>query len=136
MDSVFTEGAEPFTEATVMLRVGGVVEHTAATGQGPVNAMDGALRKGLERFYPNLGEMRLLDFKVRVLTGTASEEGHRGTASVVRVLIESGDQKSRWTTVGVSYNIIEASRQALEDSINYKLFKDDQKKLTQAIREI
>jgi 2-isopropylmalate synthase len=54
----------------------------------------------------------------------------------VRVLIESGDQKSRWTTVGVSYNIIEASRQALEDSINYKLFKDDQKKLTQAIREI
>ena len=136
LDSVFTEGVEPFTEATVMLRVGGMVEHTAATGKGPVNAMDCALRKGLERFYPNLGEMRLLDFKVRVLAVANREDGHSGTASVVRVLIESGDQKSRWTTVGVSYNIIEASRQALEDSINYKLFKDDQKKLTQAIREI
>lgn len=136
MDSVFTEGADPFTEATVMLRVGGVIEHTAATGKGPVNAMDCALRKGLERFYPKLGEMRLLDFKVRVLSGTVTENGNSGTASVVRVLIESGDQKSRWTTVGVSYNIIEASRQALEDSINYKLFKDDQRKLTQAIREI
>jgi 2-isopropylmalate synthase len=80
--------------------------------------------------------MRLMDFKVRVLSGTVSENGNSGTASVVRVLIESGDHKSRWTTVGVSYNIIEASRQALEDSINYKLFKDDQRKLTQAIREI
>lgn len=136
MDSVFTEGAEPFTEATVMLRVGGVIEHTAATGKGPVNAMDCALRKGLEKFYPNLSEMQLMDFKVRVLTGAVREDGHSGTASVVRVLIESGDQKSRWTTVGVSYNIIEASRRALEDSINYKLFKDDQKKLTQAIRNI
>ena len=136
LDSVFTEGVEPFTEATVMLRVGGMVEHTAATGKGPVNAMDCALRKGLERFYPNLAEMRLMDFKVRVLAVANKDEGHSGTASVVRVLIESGDQKSRWTTVGVSYNIIEASRQALEDSINYKLFKDDQKKLTQAIREI
>jgi 2-isopropylmalate synthase len=136
MDSVFTEGADPFTEATVMLRVGGVVEHTAATGRGPVNAMDCALRKGLERFYPKLGEMRLMDFKVRVLSGSVKENGNSGTASVVRVLIESGDQKGSWTTVGVSYNIIEASRQALEDSINYKLFKDDQRKLTQAIREI
>lgn len=134
MDSVLTADAEPFTEATVMLRVGGVVEHTAATGKGPVNAMDCALRKALERFYPNLGEMRLMDFKVRVLSGMARGSG--GTASEVRVLIESGDSQSRWTTVGVSYNIIEASRQALEDSINYKLFKDDQKKLTQAIRDI
>lgn len=136
LDSIFTEATEPFTEATVMLRVGGLVEHTAATGKGPVNAMDGALRKALERFYPNLAEMRLLDFKVRVLAGMPSADGHRGTASVVRVLIESGDHTHRWTTVGVSYNIIEASRQALEDSINYKLFKDDQRKLTQAIREI
>lgn len=136
MDSVFTEAAEPFTEATVMLRVGGMVEHTAATGKGPVNAMDCALRKGLGRFYPNLSEMRLLDFKVRVLSGSLKAERNGGTASVVRVLIESGDAKNKWTTVGVSYNIIEASRQALEDSINYKLFKDDQKKLTQAIRNI
>ena len=124
LDSVFTEGVAPFTEATVMLRVGGVIEHTAATGKGPVNAMDCALRKGLERFYPNLKEMRLMDFKVRVLAGVVRDDGNSGTASEVRVLIESGDQKSRWTTVGVSYNIIEASRQALEDSINYKLFKD------------
>lgn len=134
MDSVLAGDSEPFTEATVMLRVGGVVEHTAATGKGPVNAMDCALRKALERFYPNLGEMRLMDFKVRVLSGMTQESG--GTASEVRVLIESGDRLGRWTTVGVSYNIIEASRQALEDSINYKLFKDDQKKLTQAIRNI
>jgi 2-isopropylmalate synthase len=117
-----------------MVRVGGVIAHTAATGKGPVNAMDSALRKALERFYPSLREMRLMDFKVRVLSGTTQENG--GTASEVRVLIESGDQKNIWTTVGVSYNIIEASRQALEDSINYKLFKDDQKKLTQAIRDI
>ena len=113
-----------------------MVEHTAATGKGPVNAMDCALRKGLGRFYPNLSEMRLLDFKVRVLSGSLKAERNGGTASVVRVLIESGDAKNKWTTVGVSYNIIEASRQALEDSINYKLFKDDQKKLTQAIRNI
>jgi 2-isopropylmalate synthase len=136
LDSLFTENGEPFTEATVMLRVGGLLEHTAATGRGPVNAMDNALRKGLEKFYPALAQMELLDFKVRVLSRPQGATEGRGTASFVRVLIESGDRKSRWTTVGVSYNIIEASRQALEDSINYKLFKDDQRKLTEAIREI
>ncbi|HCF05392.1 MAG TPA: citramalate synthase, partial [Desulfomicrobiaceae bacterium] len=136
LDSLFTEDGEPFTEATVMLRVGGLLEHTAATGRGPVNAMDNALRKGLEKFYPALAEMQLLDFKVRVLSRPKNGSDTSGTASFVRVLIESGDRKARWTTVGVSYNIIEASRQALEDSINYKLFKDDQRKLTQAIREI
>jgi 2-isopropylmalate synthase len=80
--------------------------------------------------------MRLMDFKVRVLTPAAAADNDeaRGTASVVRVLIESADHKSHWITVGVSYNIIEASRQALEDSINYKLFKDDQEKLTRAIQ--
>jgi 2-isopropylmalate synthase len=98
--------------------------------------MDNALRKGLEKFYPALAEMQLLDFKVRVLSRPKNGSDTSGTASFVRVLIESGDRKARWTTVGVSYNIIEASRQALEDSINYKLFKDDQRKLTQAIREI
>ncbi|MEJ5243039.1 MAG: citramalate synthase [Desulfomicrobiaceae bacterium] len=136
LDSLFTEDGEPFTEATVMLRVGGLLEHTAATGRGPVNAMDNALRKGLEKFYPALAEMQLLDFKVRVLSRPKNGNDTSGTASFVRVLIESGDRKARWTTVGVSYNIIEASRQALEDSINYKLFKDDQRKLTQAIREL
>jgi 2-isopropylmalate synthase len=110
-----------------MIQVGGEVEHTAATGRGPVNALDNALRKGLEKFYPKLHEMSLLDFKVRVLSPNLNDAP--GTASRVRVLIESGDHKSRWMTMGVSFNIIEASWQALVDSVNYKLFKDDQEKL-------
>ncbi|SDB43060.1 (R)-citramalate synthase [Desulfonatronum thiosulfatophilum] len=126
IDARHEDQAQPWAEATVMIKVGGVVEHTAAAGHGPVNALDHALRKALERFYPNLKEMRLLDFKVRVLS---AQNGNSGTASNVRVLIESGDAQSRWITVGVSHNIIEASWQALEDSMNYKLFKDDQHKL-------
>jgi 2-isopropylmalate synthase len=117
---------EPFIEATVMVKVRGHVEHTAATGRGPVNALDNALRKSLEQHYPNLREMRLVDFKVRVLSGIVRDAG--GTASVVRVLIESSDKSSRWTTVGVSYDVIQASWRALVDSINYKLFKDDPQK--------
>lgn len=113
---------EPMSEASVMVEVEGIVEHTAATGRGPVNALDNALRKALANFYPRIREMRLLDFKVRVLTGN---EADGGTASTVRVLIESGDVDSRWVTVGVSYNIIEASWQALADSITYKLYKDE-----------
>ncbi|WP_462325811.1 citramalate synthase [Desulfoplanes sp.] len=126
----------PFTEATVMVKVGGMIEHTAATGMGPVNALDNALRKALQRFYPNISNMHLVDFKVRVLWDLKNEDDQfAGTASQVRVLIESRDQYAQWVTVGVHYNILEASRQALEDSVNYKLFKDDQKKLTKAIRE-
>ena len=113
---------ETMSEASVMVEVEGVVEHTAATGKGPVNALDNALRKALVSFYPRIREMRLLDFKVRVLTGS---EALGGTASTVRVLIESGDTENRWVTVGVSYNIIEASWQALVDSITYKLYKDE-----------
>ncbi|MFW6314901.1 MAG: alpha-isopropylmalate synthase regulatory domain-containing protein, partial [Desulfohalobiaceae bacterium] len=124
MDAKQQENQEPFSEATVMIQVGGVVEHTAATGKGPVNALDNALRKGLEKFYPNLQEMSLLDFKVRVLSPSINASS--GTASRVRVLIESGDQRSKWITMGVSFNIIEASWQALVDSVNYKLFKDNQ----------
>lgn len=112
----------PQSEATVTLEVEGVNEHTAAFGMGPVNAMDTALRKALCGFYPRLAEMRLVDFKVRVLTASKS---HQGTASQVRVLIESADHDSKWVTVGVSYNIIEASWQALVDSITYKLYKDE-----------
>lgn len=108
-------------EATVMVEVEGSVEHRAATGNGPVNALDIALRKALLPFYPRLEEMRLLDFKVRVLT--ADNAG--GTASVVRVLIESGDAKRTWVTVGVSHDIIEASWQALADSVVYKLYRDE-----------
>jgi len=120
------EGKEPFSEATVMLKVQGEEVHTAATGRGPVNALDSALRRALERAYPNLKEMRLLDFKVRVLSAPSRDT--TGTASFVRVLIESGDRTERWTTVGVSHNIIEASWQGLMDAFNYKLFKDDPQK--------
>lgn len=125
VDAKREEDAEPFTEATVIVDVKGQQEHTAATGMGPVNALDRALRKGLERFYPKLGEVRLLDFKVRVLSGAVRDTG--GTASFVRVLIESGDTHERWTTMGVSHNIIEASWQAVVDAINYKLFRDDER---------
>jgi len=107
------------TEATIMVRVGGSVEHTAAVGNGPVNALDNALRKALEIFYPTLRDVSLLDYKVRVFSTGA------GTGSRVRVLVESGDHHDRWGTVGVSENIIEASWQALTDSITYKLLKDE-----------
>ncbi len=109
------------SEATIMVKVGDVVEHTAAIGDGPVNALDNALRKALEKFYPQLSEVKLLDYKVRVLSGS------QGTGSRVRVLIESGDHKGKWATVGVSENIIEASWQAIVDSIEYKLLKEEQK---------
>jgi 2-isopropylmalate synthase len=109
------EDGHPACQATIKVSVSGVEEITAAEGDGPVNAMDNALRKALYKFYPQLEEMRLVDFKVRVI------EGSRGTAAKVRVLIESRDQKSIWNTVGVSENIIEASWQALVDSLQYKL---------------
>lgn len=114
------EDKQPVSEATVMVRVGGKIEHTAAEGHGPVNALDNALRKALEKFYPKLKDVKLLDYKVRVLPAG------QGTASAIRVLIESGDKENRWGTVGVSDNIIEASYQALIDSIEYKLHKNDE----------
>ncbi len=114
------EDQKPISEATIMVKVGGKVEHTAAEGNGPVNALDNALRKALEKFYPKLKEVKLLDYKVRVLPAG------QGTASAIRVLIESGDRESRWGTVGVSDNIIDASYQALIDSIEYKLHKEDE----------
>lgn len=113
------EDQKPFSEATIMIKVGGKVEHTAAEGNGPVNALDNALRKALEKFYPKLKEVKLLDYKVRVLPAG------QGTASSIRVLIESGDKESRWGTVGVSENIIDASYQALIDSVEYKLHKSE-----------
>jgi 2-isopropylmalate synthase len=111
----------PETEATIRLEVGGEEVHTAAMGNGPVNALDMALRKALIHFYPNLQDVDLVDYKVRVLSG------EHGTGAKVRVLIESRDQHEQWGTVGVSLNIIEASWQALVDSMNYKLMRDEQK---------
>jgi len=113
------EGEEPTSEATIMVKVGGRMEHTAATGKGPVNAIDNALRKALDKFYPTLKNVKLHDYKVRVLTAG------KGTSAKVRVLVESGDEEERWGTVGVSVNIIEASYQALVDSIEYKLLKEN-----------
>ncbi len=109
--------APPVSEATIKLHVGGVGEHTAAEGNGPVNALDNALRKALDEFYPALKDMSLRDYKVRIL-----QETH-GTSAKTRVLITSGDGKDTWGTVGVSHNIIEASWQALVDSVEYKLSK-------------
>ena len=112
------EGEPPIAEATIQLEgPDGQIEHTAAQGNGPVNALDGALRKALSKFYPEIASVRLHDYKVRVL---GSGEG---TAALVRVLIESGDEHERWGTVGVSHNVIEASWQALVDSMDYKLHK-------------
>ncbi|MCG8483178.1 MAG: citramalate synthase [Clostridia bacterium] len=107
--------------AMIKISVDGKEEMTATEGNGPVNALDKAIRKALEVFYPSLKEMYLTDYKVRVLDESSA------TASKVRVLIESSDGKNRWTTVGVSSNIIEASKIALVDSIEYKLIKDMEK---------
>jgi 2-isopropylmalate synthase len=106
------------TEATVKLKVGEKVEHVVGEGDGPVNALDAALRKSLENFYPCIKDVRLIDYKVRVVNAGA------GTAARVRVIIESRDKTGVWGTVGVSENIIEASWQALIDSVEYKLQKD------------
>jgi 2-isopropylmalate synthase len=118
IDTKRHEDEMPSSEATVQVKVGGKIEHTAAEGNGPVNALDHALRKALEQFYPHLREMKLYDYKVRVLPAG------KGTASMIRVLIESGDKNGRWGTVGVSDNIIDASYQALVDAIQYKLLRD------------
>ena len=120
IDAKSHEDEKPQSEATVQVKVGGRIEHTAAEGDGPVNALDNALRKALESFYPSLKEMKLFDYKVRVLPAG------KGTASVTRVLIESGDKSGRWGTVGVSDNIIDASYQALVDALQYKLLREQE----------
>ena len=106
------------SEATIKIRVGKELEHTVSLGDGPVNALDNALRKALCKFYPKLDEMHLTDYKVRVL------DEKEGTAARVRVLIQSQDKDNSWWTMGVSEDIIDASWQALVDSVEYKLLKD------------
>ena len=100
------------------MQVNGDVEHVVAEGDGPINALDNALRKALIPAYPDLAEMQLVDYKVRVINSTS------GTAASVRVVIESKDEKDVWSTIGVSENVIEASWLALVDSVEYKLYKD------------
>jgi 2-isopropylmalate synthase len=109
----------PRCEATVRLTVGGVPAHTAADGDGPVNALDRALRRALTVFYPSLSELTLVDYKVRVLHGPST-----GTASVVRVHVETTDGRITWGTVGAHRNIIDASYEALLDAIESKLLAD------------
>lgn len=116
------QGEDLRSEATVELAVNGISEHTASKGDGPVNALDNSLRKALKKFYPSLQDMHLSDFKVRVI------DGGGGTASKVRVTIQSYDQDQSWGTIGVSENIIEASWFALVDSVQYKLMKDLKRK--------
>jgi 2-isopropylmalate synthase len=113
------ESGEIVTEATVKLRVGDEIRHEVAEGDGPVNALDAAMRKALNGTFPNLDETHLVDYKVRVINSEAA------TAAGVRVVIESRDAHDVWGTVGVSENIIEASWLALVDSIEYKLYKDE-----------
>ena len=103
------------SEATIKVRVGEELKHTAAEGNGPVGALDNALRKALIEFYPDLSHVRLTDYKVRVV----NEDG--GTGAVVRVVIESADDRSVWNTVGASSNILEASWSALADSLEWWL---------------
>lgn len=110
-----------FAEASVRVNVNGESLYNASEGDGPVEALDKALRQALTKFYPRLKEMHLTDYKVRVL------DTKEGTAAKVRVLIESQDNTDSWTTVGVHENIIEASWEALTDSIEYKLLKDQKK---------
>jgi 2-isopropylmalate synthase len=115
------EKNDPVSEATILVKVGERVEHTAGLGKGPVHALDNALRKALLKFYPVLSTVSLVDYKVRVLSG------EDGAASTTRVLIESSDGHRTWETVGVSENILEASWQALVDSIDYKLLVEEEK---------
>ncbi|MCL5408607.1 MAG: citramalate synthase [Candidatus Omnitrophica bacterium] len=111
------KGKRIVSEATVKIKVGNLIEHTASEGDGPVNALDNALRKALTSFYPELKEMKLTDYKVRIL------HPEKATGAVTRVLIESTDEKDIWGTIGLSENIIEASWKALIDSFEYKLLK-------------
>jgi len=109
---------EAAAEASIRVAVDGQEEHTAAVGNGPVHALDQALRKALERFYPEIRQVRLVDYKVRVLNADAA------TAAKVRVLIQSTDGERTWGTVGVSENVVEASWQALVDSLEYVLLRN------------
>ena len=116
---VTNEAGKLSTEVAIKLKVRGRTEHIVAEGDGPVNALDTALRSSLHPAYPSLSELHLVDYKVRVINST------RGTAARVRVVIDSSDHIDVWSTVGVSENIIEASWLALVDSVEYKLFKDE-----------
>jgi 2-isopropylmalate synthase len=108
-------GEKPFAEATVQIAIGDELVHTAAEGNGPVSALDAALRKALRPTFPAVDRIHLVDYKVRIL------DGRDGTQAVTRVLVDSTDGIKRWSTVGASSNILEASWQAIADSVEYGL---------------
>ncbi|NLE28094.1 MAG: citramalate synthase [Phycisphaerae bacterium] len=112
------DGNHLSTEAIVKLDINGSIEHQVAEGDGPVNALDAAMRKALLPYYPKIAELTLTDYKVRIINSRA------GTAAKTRVIIESSDKHERWGTIGVSENIVDASWRALADSIEYMLLKD------------
>ncbi|MFO0975023.1 MAG: citramalate synthase [Planctomycetaceae bacterium] len=116
--NVENQAREPMTEAIIKLTCGATQQHVVGEGDGPVNALDSALRKALTPVYAGLSDMALMDYKVRVINSA------EGTAARVRVVIESRDRNSVWSTVGVSENIIEASWIALVDAFEYKIHKD------------
>jgi len=111
------QGRGTFAEANVKINIKGEIVHTAAEGNGPVNALDAALRKALTPLYPQMNEFHLSDYKVRIL------DGRNGTAATTRVLIDTRNSHHQWGTVGASTNIIEASWQALLDSVEYGLWE-------------
>lgn len=113
-----------YSQATTRVRVGGEVVLTAADGEGPVNALDCAIRKALLPHYPTLAEVKLVDFKVRII------DEHQGTAATPRVMIESARGEERWSTIGASQNIIEASWMALWDSLELPLLRDRERQAT------
>jgi 2-isopropylmalate synthase len=116
--NVQNQQREAMTEAVIKLAIDSACQHVVGEGDGPVNALDSALRKALTPAYPGLAEMTLVDYKVRVINST------EGTAARVRVVIESRDKTGVWSTVGVSENIIEASWIALVDAVEYKIHRD------------
>jgi 2-isopropylmalate synthase len=113
------QGRGTFAEANVKIRINDEIVHTAAEGNGPVNALDAALRKALGPVYPQVNNFQLSDYKVRIL------DGRNGTAATTRVLIDTRNANHQWSTVGASANIIEASWQALLDSVEYGLWEAD-----------
>jgi 2-isopropylmalate synthase len=118
------EGRGTFAEATVKIMVNGEIHHTVAEGNGPVNALDTALRKALAPVYPEIKDFHLVDYKVRIL------DSHNGTEATTRVLIDTHSLDRRWSTVGANTNIIEASWRALVDSVEYGLHIAKAKKST------
>jgi len=125
-----SDEANTVSEAIIKVKVGEEIEYTASDGNGPVNALDSALRKALEKFYPQVRDMVLVDYKVRVL------DGQDGTSAKVRVLITTRNAHSSWNTVGVSPNLIEASWKALVDSVYYYLTKVSPQKQTKKVETL